>query len=371
MDVKSEDADRLEETGTTVQNDAVPRTNKFGSIRLLLAFLVIVSHSSELVDGNRSREMLTRIFGTISLGEFAVNGFFLVSGYLITNSFTQSSTNLHYLSKRVLRIAPAFVVAYLVTLTLIGPLVGGKLSSLAGPMAYESMARMLLLLGPKLDGALAGAPDPQLNSSMWTIAYEFRCYILVMVLGSLGLFSHRKLYLAMTAGLLMLSIAKFSYDLPPTVTAVIGQVREDIHFLTVFSIGGAAYLFRDRIVYSGRAACVAACVFLALMFSTRLAGSATTVLEGYILFWFAMATKPNSFDTVGRSTDISYGLYLYAWPVQNAIIWFWPGISPVMVLCTSTPIAAALGYASWTLVERPFLSFKSRPYGALLTKETP
>jgi hypothetical protein len=76
MDVKSEDADRLEETGTTVQNDAVPRTNKFGSIRLLLAFLVIVSHSSELVDGNRSREMLTRIFGTISLGEFAVNGVF-------------------------------------------------------------------------------------------------------------------------------------------------------------------------------------------------------------------------------------------------------------------------------------------------------
>src|SRR4051795_1080255 len=84
--------------------------NKFGSLRLIFAFLVIASHSPELVDGNRSRELLTQFFSTISFGELAVDGFFLVSGYLITKSYIESSTSLYYIWKRILRIVPAFAV---------------------------------------------------------------------------------------------------------------------------------------------------------------------------------------------------------------------------------------------------------------------
>ena len=89
------------------------KNNNFGFLRLFLAILVIVSHSPEAIDGNRNRELLTNIFGTLSFGEFAVNGFFLISGYLIHKSYENSSSLKSYFYKRVLRIYPAFIVAHI------------------------------------------------------------------------------------------------------------------------------------------------------------------------------------------------------------------------------------------------------------------
>ena len=86
------------------------RKNNFGFLRLLFATMVVVSHSPELLDGNRSREILTRLFGTMSFGEVGVHGFFIISGYLITKSFVESRSTGSYLTKRFLRIFPGYLV---------------------------------------------------------------------------------------------------------------------------------------------------------------------------------------------------------------------------------------------------------------------
>ena len=96
--------------------------NNLNFLRLLLAALVLLSHSPELIDGNRDREILTRIFHTISAGELAVNTFFLISGYLIVQSWQRHPKAAVFLRKRIIRIYPGFILASLVSALIVGPL---------------------------------------------------------------------------------------------------------------------------------------------------------------------------------------------------------------------------------------------------------
>lgn len=88
------------------------RRNNFGTLRLLLASLVIVSHTPEMLDGNRSRELLTMLFGTLSFGELAVDGFFIISGFLIAKSMILGGSLKVFFVKRVARIVPGFMAAF-------------------------------------------------------------------------------------------------------------------------------------------------------------------------------------------------------------------------------------------------------------------
>ncbi|WDF74671.1 acyltransferase family protein [Novosphingobium sp. KACC 22771] len=104
------------------------RKNGFGALRLMLALLVILSHAPEMANGDRHREILTRLFGTLSFGDLAVDGFFIISGYLISASMLSNSKG--FLRRRVMRIYPGFLVASLFCLVIVGPLRGISLTSL-------------------------------------------------------------------------------------------------------------------------------------------------------------------------------------------------------------------------------------------------
>src|SRR5689334_20240027 len=174
-------------TVSTVDVERFARpANAFGFLRLLFASLVIVSHVTELADGNRSRELLARLFGTISFGDLAVDGFFIISGYLIVGSYLKHSALLPYLRKRVARIYPGFLIASLVSLVIVAPLAGGHLEQVRTYWAPEFL-RMLLLQPPVAADTFVGQPHPDINGATWTIAYEFRCYLLVVALGAAGI----------------------------------------------------------------------------------------------------------------------------------------------------------------------------------------
>lgn len=332
--------------------------NNFGALRLLFAMLVILSHSSELIDGNRSREFIARTFGNLTFGTIGVYGFFIISGYLVTKSFRESRSAGIYLLKRVLRIYPAFIVAYLLCVVVLGPLVGGRIASMS---ATDEFGQILRLQPPLMSGVFAGTPYPLLNGSMWTIAYEFRCYLLVLFAGMTLLLSHRLFVGLFTAFCLTLAAAH-----PPILdnyvsfaARTIGLPFFDFEFAGVFGCGALFYLYRDRIDYDWRIALLAAAAMIGLLFSSRLAVAAVAILGGYVLFWFAFKVKLPLLASIGTKVDISYGLYLYAWPIQMVLIWSTPGINPWLVFLVTTAIGGALGFASWHLVERPALKLKS------------
>ena len=101
---------------------AQTKQNNFGFLRLFFAIVVIFSHAPEAIDGDRNRELMTRFFGTMSMGDLAVTCFFLISGFLILMSYQHSSSFKNYLKKRVLRIYPGFILAYLFCLLCVIPM---------------------------------------------------------------------------------------------------------------------------------------------------------------------------------------------------------------------------------------------------------
>jgi peptidoglycan/LPS O-acetylase OafA/YrhL len=340
------------------------RNNNFGILRLLFASLVIVSHSAELVDGNRSREILTGIFGTLSFGEFAVDGFFIISGYLVTKSFIGSETIRRYFLKRLARIYPGYAVSFVVCAFVLAPLVGAT-ALFSTWQLKKLLFEIVLLRPPDVAGSFAGLHYPALNGPMWTIAYEFRCYILAAAVGLLGMYrkSRRALFVLAVAVLLILNAADVLGGGAQIGGPVLGFPKQDLRFAAVFGAGASYYLLEDLIPLKGSWALLSLAFLIALMFRQELAELALCTFGLYFIFWIAFKARVTWLSRLTNRTDLSYGLYLYGWPVQSVIIWTNPTIDP-WLLCGLTLVAAGIvAYGSWVLVENPCLRLvhKNRP----------
>lgn len=337
--------------------------NKFGLVRLLLAFAVLLSHAVELTDGSRRREVLAQLTGFRTAGELAVVGFFLVSGFLVTQSLLGSRGLNDFFVKRALRLYPAFIVAFLVSAFVVAPMFGGALSLKS--VAYNLM-RMFKLDVPLVEGAFATLPVPIVNGSMWTISFEFRCYVL---LAGLSLFDLRRIRAPIALGGAALLFANgvgleqnwsLNAYMPGWLLPVTGKPDDLMHLCGVFLIGSAFYLYRGVLVYKGAWAC-AALVLTTLAASSRAWCDLTLAIAGgYALFWFIFSPGLKALNHVGATTDISYGLYLYAWPTQQIILSLNPDVSLVLSVVLTTTISAALGLLSWIMIERPSLAQKHR-----------
>lgn len=130
-----------------------------------------------------------------------------------------------------------------------------------------------------------------------------------------------------------------------------------------FLVGGCFYLYRNSLVLKGRFALASLVVLLPCMFSWRLSEPALLVFGGYILFYVAHLSVP-AFGALNGRIDISYGIYLYGWPVQNLASSLWPQAN-VWLLASGVYLAAVtLGLASWYLVEKPFLRLKRNDHSS-------
>lgn len=330
------------------------RGNNFGFLRLLFAILVIITHSSAIIYGDGSPDLLTMLIGHRPLGTLAVDGFFLVSGYLVTKSYVQSHSAREYLLKRIRRIYPGYLAAYLICLLIIAPVTGVSLFALSYRDYFHIIANGIGLQGVLMPGFI-GLKYEVLNGSMWTIAAEFRCYILVLVLGVTGIFARHWLFLLLAALTVLLSIVGWGPQISGRWQFFVGEPDTQIRLIGTFLVGACFYLFHEKIAYRGLFALIAAAALLFAMYFSAYEAAAFTVFGGYLVFWFAFAIRSKALKKINSEDDVSYGIYLYAWPISSLLVYFLHVNSAVLLFALTVPLAYLAGWVSWRIVERPAL----------------
>lgn len=329
--------------------------NNFGLLRLVMAVAVVISHAFSVTDGRVEQEPWYATTG-FTLGEHAVNGFFAISGFLVTMSFLRRGWR-DYVLARLLRIAPGLIAATLV----VALLIGGSMTSL-DRSAYFSDPRLWRFIVATLTSFKSAAALPGVfeanplqfpMGTVWTLKYETLCYLGVLVAGVAGLLAKPRLALA---ALTALSLAVILREVltPEGPKGTETALRLPLLFLA----GGVVYLYRERVTLSLPLLALALFALVPLSF-TPLYKAALYLVTAWGVLVVALAPLLTR-RSLEPPADLSYGVYLYGWPVQQALHALFPSLGAVALLWPSLAATVVIATLSWFLVEKPALDLKRR-----------
>jgi peptidoglycan/LPS O-acetylase OafA/YrhL len=230
-----------------------------------------------------------------------------------------------------------------------------------------NLKRFILMQSPQLPTAFAGTPFPALNGSMWSIGYEFRCYLAVLIVGMAGGFRRRGLILAITCTLVGASIAIGDQPSvwPRFFDGIIGETGLDLSMFGIFFCGVSFFLFREMIAYTPLRCAIAAVALVAGLRTPHLATFALETAGCYLLFAFIFGLKSVRLAAFGTKVDLSYGVYLYAFPIQKLSTYWRPDLTPAVLTVIACVASAAFAYLSWTFVEKPAVAWRSQELEAI------
>ena len=333
------------------------RRNNFDVLRLLAASFVLFSHSYALVG---HPEPFADVSGW-TFGEIGVVMFFAMSGFLIAKSWNEQPNLAPFSAKRGLRLLPALILAVSVTVFVVGPIftVLPLSSYFSDPTTWLYLVRCAFLITffGTLPGVFETNPYPDaVNGSLWTLPVEACCYALAAALGSLGLLRRSGVLLAFSL-LLVLCVTPLSpISIAPAGGTTGGNLSLVILLGATFVLGNLAYSLRSRLHLSW----TIAAVLMALWIVTWGGGwsRATGVLAiAFSVLVLAFRT-PAWLRRLTAPGDVSYGIYVYAFPVQQSVAAIWGAIDPLLMMAIAFPVTYVLAFLSWRLVERPALALK-------------
>lgn len=327
------------------------KDNNFDFLRVAAAAGVLISHQFSLT--GRPEPIM---FG-ISLGGFCVLIFFAISGYLVAGSWSHDPNAWRFAARRLLRIWPGLLVVCLLVTLLLGPAVSqlDVTAYFRSPMTWDYLSQLSLWnFKSQLPGVFAANPIPgSANGSLWTIPIEIQCYLALMVVGVAGLM--RRAWLLPVAfaafAFWFFFLFKTGYDQP---------IRLYLQMAVVFFCAASLYQLRmwwlPHRIWTG---VLAVMLILPLWFGGAPEIAYTLGLP-VIVALLGTSSWPILRRT-GRFGDISYGLYIYAYPVQQTVVWWSSNRLPLSVsLAISALVTVVLAWLSWKLVEQPALRLKNR-----------
>jgi len=324
------------------------KNNNYTVIRLLLACLVLFGHSFALTrEVPGINDPFQKIIGDGEwTGSVAVNIFFFISGLLITSSYVRRNNLGNYIQARIFRIYPAYIIcAFLGTM-----FVGGTFTTLAltkyfkNPETAGYLISNLLLWKPLffLPGVFEQIRNHSINGSVWTLPGELRCYVLVGILGVLGIL---KSPLKANATIFFLLVLGFyNFNLVPMLSDNSMNLKPALYFtIGVLCFINAKYIPLNWYIYIP----IIGLYAISLHSKWNLVFMPLLLCYGTILI--AYKTKYLFANSYG---DFSYGVYIYAFPVQQVFVALLPNWNAYQNFIVSLPTTLLLGVASWFIIEK-------------------
>lgn len=334
--------------------------NCFDLIRLVLAVSVVYSHAFLL--GGFGEEGFSRlVHGQTIAGSLAVMGFFGLSGFLVTRSFSQRNDWRRYLRARALRILPGFYLALVFTAFVAAPLIATQVPNgpewrLANAVEFVVKNFGVRVGAWHVGGIPYGLPyNGSLNGALWSLFSELCCYGMVLLIGLAGWLRGargRVHVLLMTLGLAAIQAAVALSPEVKHVAPSLLQLTGLAPFVSAFFAGASVYCYREELSLGRPSAVIWGLAALVLL---KLGGWS---LLGSLVWPLALINLAYSFRYRLRH-DLSYGIYIYHFPILQLVASF-GGLKWGYGIFLAVGLVASLACAglSWVLVERPCLRLK-------------
>ena len=341
------------------------RDNNFNLLRFVAASAVLVSHSFALATGDPRTEPLRQLLG-LSLGDIAVGVFFVTSGFLVTGSLLSKRNATEFFLSRALRIYPGLWVAVLLTVSAFGlfytELSAGAFFTQRATWRY--VVTNMAMLGYEtygLPGTFGHLPFANaVNGSLWSLPYELRMYMLLgfawIAFSAVSVAPVRWikwLCVAVAASVVALDLAFLWVHVSNP-----GTYREPlmVGLGAAFFVGAALRVLQHRVPVS-RA--ILGVLIAALALSAATSGFLVIyrLTFAYVVLYLALVPRGWALR-FNRFGDYSYGIYIYAFAVQQAIVYALPGITPIRLIALSFPPTLGLAFASWHLIEKRALRLR-------------
>lgn len=337
--------------------------NAFDLLRLLLALCVILAHG-KLIGGYGNFDFLSSITKSqTNFADFGILGFFGLSGYLITSSYINSKNIYSFISHRIIRIFPAYWFCLIITAFCIAPAIlflesqslkDFNFFDADGSLYYIFNNFFLKINQWSISQVLDKSYyNGSLNGSLWSLYPELLCYTLVLFIGILGIFKNSK-WLLLTIGIYLCVIYAlndvFNIKYGPTILILTPNLK----LFTTFICGSIIYSYKEAL-FSKTTTQIALCIFS--LFLLKFGGF--SIVAPFCIS-FCLITIFSLFSFKLRY-DISYGMYIYSFPIQQLVSANYKQTIPFLhftLICIT--LTAVFAFISCILIEKPAAIFRKK-----------
>lgn len=288
------------------------RNNNLDIMRFFAAILVIVSHSIPISMGAGYADFLSGCTESrLSLGGLAVGMFFLIGGFLIARSVENKNNVKDFFGARIKRIFPPLILMVIIVVVFVGPIMTnmGIVEYFTNKNTYLYLLNAVMVPVHNLPGVFENnIYQNVVNGALWTLPVEFVCYILCFIAFKLKFFEKKRFIMTIPL-VALIFIATWYMDS----VFIISVVRAVI----LFYVGIGIHIFREDIKLDFVWNIVAIVMFVA-MIALKLDYLAMIIVFPYIVLYFAFGVK-NKYTFISKYGDLSYGMYLWGWPIGQIV----------------------------------------------------